>query len=784
MAQQKASADSLADVKESREWLRTTLASIGDAVITTDANGACTFLNPVAEALTGWTNEQAAGMALPLVFRIVNEDTRKNVENPALRALREGVVVGLANHTLLIARDGTERPIDDSAAPIRNAAGAVAGVVLVFRDISERKAQEKALHDARQLAENIFATLRSPFLVLDADLQVVSANRSFYMTFRVEPAETEGRFLYDLGNGQWNIPELRRLLEDVLPQNHSFEDFEVVREFEGGVGRKTMLLNARRVHKPGDHSQLILLAIEDITARRAAEQALRESEMRYRRLFQTAKDGILIVDAHTAKIVDANKFMESLLGMESGDLLGKELHEIGLFQDAEENKEAFRNLQRTSYLRHEHLPLQNQRGERVQVELIANVYEEDHHLVAQFNVRDISSRVAMEKKIQEQTEALAGESRRKDEFLAMLSHELRNPLAPIRSALHVLKLQERGSENMLQQQARQIIERQVTNLTKLVNDLLEVSRVVTGRVRLDQQIVDVNQVVEHAVETTKPQLIQRRHELVVKLCPEPMWASADAGRLEEVFVNILNNAAKFTDEGGRIEITCEDHRNHVEIRVRDNGVGVDKALLPRIFDLFTQADRSLVRSAGGLGIGLNLAHRLVQLHGGTIEAFSPPEGQHRGSEFVVRLPRTATLAAAQSNAPQGGTGRPEGTRVLVVDDNVDHVVMLVTSLRDKGYSVQSAFTGPEGLEVALKWRPDIVLLDIGLPGMDGYEVARRIRNDPALKPSEQHMRLIALTGYSRDTDVQLAREAGFDAHVAKPSDFGELEKVMATPTVA
>ncbi|MFN0131547.1 MAG: PAS domain S-box protein [Phycisphaerales bacterium] len=545
-----------ASATDSAEWLRVTLSSIGDGVITTDPQGRVTFLNPVAQALTGWSQEQAVGVHLGQVFRIVNEETRKDAENPALRALREGVIVGLANHTLLLARDGVERPIDDSAAPIRAADGTTIGAVLVFRDISERQRHETLLKDAADYARNILGTLRHAFLVLDKTLRVVSANRSFYDRFRVAPEQTEGRFVYELGDGEWDIPRLRELLEEVLPRNHSFEDFEVEHDFPRELGRKVLLLNARRILRQGNHSELILLAIEDITERRRAEQALHDSETRYRRLFQTAKDGILILDAHTGKITDANDFMGGLVGLAASELVGKELHEIGMFKDVEENKEAFRELQRTGYLRHDHLPVRNRSGGKVEVEFIANVYQQGPKLVAQCNVRDIADRILLEQQVARQSEALAVQSRGKDEFLAMLSHELRNPLAPIRSAVHLLRLHERGAGNPIQQQAREIIERQVANLTKMVSDLLEVSRVVSGRIRLDLQPADLNQIVAHAVQTAAPLFEQRKHTLSVDLGSEAVWANVDPSRLEEVVVNLLTNAAKYTPDGGRIDVTC------------------------------------------------------------------------------------------------------------------------------------------------------------------------------------------------------------------------------------
>jgi PAS domain S-box-containing protein len=775
------------------EWLRVTLLSIGDGVITTDGQGRVTFLNPVAERLTGWTQADAssgpggAGVPIEQVFHIVNESSRAIVENPASRALREGVIVGLANHTVLISKSGTEISIDDSGAPIRGTEGKIAGAVLVFRDVSEHKKREKIIQDAFEYASNILETQREPFLVLDKDLSVVSANRSFYQTFQAEPDTTIGRFVYDLGDGQWNIPRLRELLEEVLPLKNAFDGFEVSHDFPGGVGEKTMKINARRVRTLEDDSEHILLAIEDVTDREFAQRAQRDSEVRFRRLFETAKDGILILDVHTRKITDANAFMCGLTGLESGELLGKELFEIGMYKDVEENKDAFHHLLRTGYLRHDHLPIKNRGGGKVEVEFIANVYREGERLVAQCNVRDISERNRLEREVSKQAEALAAQSKGKDEFLAMLSHELRNPLAPIRAAVQLLRINEPADALPVQQQAREIIERQVANLTRMVSDLLEVSRVVSGRIQLDLKPLDIKRIIAHAVQSTAVLFEQRSHIVEVNLCDEPVWALADATRLEEVLVNLLNNAAKYTPDGGHIVVTCERGPERGAICVIDNGVGIDKELLPRIFDLFTQADRSLARSAGGLGIGLSLANRLVGQHGGTIEANS--EGPGKGSQFIVKLPLIeqppAVTPSDVAHAPIEPSRLASAVRVLVVDDNVDLVTMLASVLRHKGYSVRSAHTGPDGLLIAQQWQPDITLLDIGLPGLDGYEVAKRLRA-AALTPGEVgerpvRMRLLALTGYGRDADIVLALESGFDGHLVKPCDMDELERLMTAP---
>jgi PAS domain S-box-containing protein len=644
-------------LRDSPEWLRVTLSSIGDAVIAADGQGRITFLSPVAQALTGWTQEEAGSVPLERVFRIVNEETRETVESPTTRAPCEGAVIGLANHTLLIAKDGTERPIEDSAVPIRDENGGVTGVVLVFRDISERRRQERERAATLAHAQAIIATLRHSFLVLDNDLRIQSANASFYRTFQVSEEGTVGRLVYELGNGQWNIPALRTLLEEVLPANHAFEDFEVQLDFPN-IERRTLILNARRL-QDGAPGGLILLAMEDVTERRAAEKTLSGSELRYRRLFQSAKDGILILDAQTGKIIDANAFMCGLLGQDLHELLGKELFEIGLFGDVAANKAAFQSLQANGYVRYDHLPVQKPNGEMTQVEFVSNVYLEDDRLVAQCNVRDVTERSRMELQLKQQAEAMADQHRRKDEFLAMLSHELRNPLAPIRSATHMLRLQERGSENPIQQQAREIIERQVATLTRLVSDLLEVSRVVTGRIRLTLETVDLGHVVRHALETAAPHFERQRHEVAQSLpAPtQPMWVRADADRLEQVVVNLLTNASKFTDAGGQIGVSLERRHNHAEsVRARLGRRDRPGDAAPRLRPV--RAGRSFARPlAGRPGNRAEpraAAGRASRRHGGSAQRWD------RTGEPVHRAP--APSARARRRAPSTGPRAPHARR--------------------------------------------------------------------------------------------------------------------------
>ena len=506
---------------------------------------------------------------------------------------------------------------------------------------------------------------------------------------------------------------------------------------------------------------------------------MKDSETRYRRLFQAAKDGILILDAKTGTVIDANPFMTGLLGYLHDEFLGKELWEIGLFGDINESRAVYRELQEKGYVRYEHLPLESLSGGKVEVEFVSNVYNEGQRQVVQCNIRDITERSRLQRLTAEQAAALADLDRRKDEFLAMLSHELRNPLAPILNAAILLRLysnrsRQQGIENPILQQSASVIERQIGQLTRIVDDLLEVSRITTGRIHLNREPIAIGIVIENAVATVRALIDQRRHELTVSVPKNEIWLLADAARLEQVVVNLLTNAAKYTDPGGHIGVTVEQVGAEAVLRVRDTGVGIPPEILPRIFDLFTQAERTMDRSQGGLGVGLALVQRLVEMHEGTVTAASIL-GQ--GSEFVVRLPAISPPKApalpprAASVALNGST-----LRVLVVDDNVDTVTTLAMLVRESGHDVRTACDGASVVEEALDYRPHVVLLDIGLPGLNGFEIARRFRAQPALR----NIVLVAMTGYGQESDRQRSKGAGFDHHLVKPAEFGSVLEILAT----
>jgi PAS domain S-box-containing protein len=632
-----------------RERLRITLASIGDAVISTDAEGRVIYLNAVAETLTGWTPAEAAGRSLPEVFHIVNEHTREASENPALKALREGVVVGLANRTVLIARDGTERPIDDSAAPILGESGAPVGVVLVFRDVTERRRDE----EARARLAAIVETSQDAIISKTLDGIIETWNAGAERIFGYGAEEIVGRSITLL------IPPERldeeKEIQARLHRGERIEHYETVRVAKDGR-RLDISLTVSPVRDAENRIVGASKIARDVTGRRRAEEALRVGEQRLR----------------------------------------------------------------------------------------------------------------------EAVEALKEADRRKDEFLAVLAHELRNPLAPLRNGLQIMRLAS-GDPHAVAK-ARDIMERQLSHMVRLVDDLLDVSRINRNKMELRRSRVLLADVISSAVETARPVLEEAGHQLVVTLSPEPVHLDADLTRLAQVFANLLNNSAKYTQRGGHIGLTVTREGDQVAVAVRDDGIGIPASNLPNIFDLFSQVDRSIERSAGGLGIGLALVKGLVEMHGGTVEAVSAGSGQ--GSTFIVRLPVLKDRKAPSPETPAEGLPDSSGRerRILVVDDNRDSAASMAIMLQMLGNEVHIAHDGLEAVELAEKFRPQVVLMDIGMPRLNGYEATRRIRE----QPWGGDMAIVALTGWGQTMDRARSKENGCDGHLVKPIELADLEKLLAT----
>jgi len=620
------------------ELMRVTLSSIGDAVIVTDVDGRVVSLNAMAEGLTGWASADAIGRPLDQVFRIVNEDTREAVPNPALRALREGAAVGLANHTVLIARDGTERSIDDSAAPIRSEGGAVSGSVLIFRDISERRGWER-IETGRLLAARQLASI-----VESSDDAIV--RKSLDGIIQSWNAGAERLFGYTADEA------IGRHISLVIPPHRVAEEDDIIASLKAG----------QRV----DHF---------------------ETERRHRS------------------------------------------------------------------------------GRQIWVSLtISPIRDDDGRVVA-------ASKIARDVTRQRQlTEELAAADRQKNEFLATLAHELRNPLAPLGNMLEVMKRSE--DDVRARTVALTTMERQLQQLVRLVDDLLDLNRITHNRLELRKDQVDLAALVEQAVDASRPLADASGLALTLVQPASPILLSADAVRLGQVFGNLLNNACKYTDRGGTIRVVVERAGDDAVITVADTGAGIPADHLEGIFGMFAQVETARERSQGGLGIGLTLVRRIAEMHGGSVSASSAGPGQ--GSTFVVRLP--IVLEPRPVAAPAVPYEAARRRRMLVVDDNRDAAFSLAMLLELDGHTIVQAHDGPSALDAADALRPEIALLDIGLPGMDGYDVCRRIRE----RAWGRGMILVALTGWGQEEDRSRTRAAGFDAHLVKPVNYADLMALLGS----
>lgn len=530
---------------------------------------------------------------------------------------------------------GRNQPIDPAGHGTNASANSLQALPA---DRNEHRLLSRYLDDA----EALISVLHEPVLLLDRELRVQCANKAFYKKFHLSKDETQNQFFFRLANEGWNSPDLKSKLKETLDCSEPVEGLEV-RYTSPTLGAKTLNLNLRPFPGVAHQSDLILIAIQDITPSPA----------------------------------------ETLLG--SSD-------EVSRQQPC------------------------------------------------------------------------------KEEFLAMLSHELRNPLAPIASALELLGLQQ--NESKTQQHARTIIERQVKQLKRVIDDLHEVSRMTRGKFQLTKVRTSLNAAIDNAVETVRPLLDQFGHQFQLSVPPQSIWVEADPDRLEQVIVNLLSNAAKYTNPGGQIWLTVTTADANCEFHVKDTGVGIAPEFLPQIFDFFTQADRSLDRSKGGLGIGLSLVKRLVELHGGRIEVTSRPG---EGSDFGVSLPLSGLPQQRISSVGKETKQQvPSDLRVMIVDDNEDGAQTLGMLLLQLGYEALTVHDGPTSIEAALDYRPHVILLDIGLPGLNGYEVARKLRERPEFKD----VLIVAMTGYGDDSDRQSSVEAGINHHLIKPSDFEKLQQLL------
>ena len=504
------------------------------------------------------------------------------------------------------------------------------------------------------------------------------------------------------------------------------------------------------------------------------EERLRQVEERFRLVMENVKEYAVFMLDPERRVVDWNLGAEHVLGYDD-EILGQP---FAVFFPPDDRRDGVpeKELRRAAEVGQASDDRWHVRkdGTYFWALGITTAMRDEHGTLKGFTkvLRDSTERKRFEEQLQERNQALEEADRRKDEFLAMLAHELRNPLAPVLNGLHIIERE--GRDNPTIQQTVSMMDRQLRRLVRLVDDLLDVSRITKGKFQLRRKREQLATLITHAVETVRPFLDSRRHQLSVTLPPEAIWLDVDSARIEQVLANLLSNVAKYTEPGGRIWLTVEQEGDRVIIRVKDTGVGIRPDMLNRIFDLFVQADRTIDRALGGLGIGLTLVRKLVEMHGGTVEAFS--EGIGKGSDFVVRLPTVPEVKELPPEVTPEKVKREQAhLGVLIVDDNVDTAESLAMLLRFYGHEVWAVHTGPKALEVARAEQPNVVLLDIGLPGMDGYEVARLLRQQEELRD----VCLVAMTGYGQEKDRQRSDAAGFDDHLVKPVDPAKLQDLLA-----
>jgi PAS domain S-box-containing protein len=637
-----------------------------------------------------------------------------------------------------------------------------------FGDDGEQEARRLAEEQLRFSEERLrLATETGKVGIWDWD---VAANRvtwtgALYAIHGIRPGEFGGRS-EDLV--ALTYPEdreaVRRDIRTALREGHAYEaEFRALRP-NGEV--IWIYVNARIVRKGGRAVRVVGATI-DIDTRKRVELAFRDSERRLSLALRAANAGVWEINPITGESFWSKELRE-LYGYDESTPPTREHWVARLHPDDREPVRTHLTSALTpgnSEFRHDFRLIHPSRGV-LWIHAAGNVERDASGRIGW--MRGISIDITRMKQVEEE---LREADQRKNEFLATLAHELRNPLAPIRNGLEILRLAQSGD---IADRARNMMDRQLQQMVHLIDDLLEVSRITRGKIQLNRGPIDLHAALQSAVEMSKPLMDAAGHELSIDMPADPLIVDGDLIRLAQVFGNLLNNAAKYTNPGGQICLSAIAAGDQVSVVVRDNGIGIAPAMLPKVFEMFAQADQSSHRTQGGLGIGLSIAKRLVEMHGGVLEARS--EGPGMGSEFTVRLPLRIAPVADQSlstshEAPSSPT---HALRVLVADDNTDAAASLSTILKMSGHDVRTAYDGEEALHIAAAFHPNVALLDIGMPHLDGYEVCRQLRR----QAFGRDMLIIALTGWGQAEDKQRSREAGFDQHLVKPADIRAVEQLL------
>ena len=780
-----------------RDFLRALLENVEDGIVACDADGVLRYFNRATRQMHGLPEEPVPAERWAEFYGLFHADGETPLsrdEVPLFRALRDGVVRDA--EVVIRSADGSLRRVVTSGRALFDASGKKVGAAVSMHEITDRHvaAEERA---ARTRAEALASELRESQMRYRLVSQAANDAIWDWNLVTNQVVWNEGvtkMFQYELGqvgtDASWWI-------EHIHPDDRDRVADGIHAAIDGG---KEMWHDEYRFRRAdGDHTQVydrgsivhgedgkavrMVGSMLDLTERLRTEAQLAESEERVRLAVESADVGTFDYHPGSGALTWSDR-CKAIFGLPLETTVDYDIFLACLHPDDHE---------RTSAAVSQSLAPDGTGAYEIEYRVLwldgtvrwivakgqtlfagAGAEREPSRLLG--TVRDITETKQAEEALrasEAQQRRLTAEARlearRKDEFLAMLAHELRNPLAAVQNALEVGRRRAKGVTDLAA--PLEVIARQTASLRHIVDDLLDVSRITRGVVELRREPVELRGVIRRALEGVGGLVEQRKHEVHVSLTDEPLHVVGDVVRLEQVLVNLLSNAAKYTLPGGRIDVSLRASPERAEIRVKDSGIGMTPETRSRVFELFEQAERDLDRSQGGLGIGLTIVKQLVELHDGHIEARSDGLGQ--GSELILHLPLTDNASAAASAAVESPAPRSEGTRVLIVDDNRDAADTLGELVEILGYQVRVAYDGHAALEAFARWQPDTVLLDIGLPGLDGYEVARRLR-----AIAEPGLRLVAITGYGQPRDRALALEAGFDRHEVKPMSFATLTEIL------
>jgi PAS domain S-box-containing protein len=742
-----------------------------DAILSVDLDGRVTTWNRGAEAIFGYRADEITGEP---VTRLIPDD--QQAEELALR--RTVAESGRAGHleAILCAKDGRQFPAAVTVSPLKDAEGRFIGTSRIVRDITERKRAEESLRQNTELFSALIAQAPMGTFVTDGQLRMLQVNEEAMPAFAsLQPVI--GRDLPEMQEILWG-PDLGRQLADIFRHTLATGERYVSPPFtetRHDLGlEQTYEWETQRVTLPdGEHG--VVCYFHEVTDRARAIEALRASEQRMRLATEATHVGIWEWNLRTNQVSwDAEMF--SVYGIAptpdglveyadwSGAVVPEDLAENeAILQDTVRrcgrSKRTFRIRRRDD-------------GKSRTIEAVEAVRRNSNgeaECVVGTNL-DVTERVRAEEELRRLASELSEASRRKDEFLATLAHELRNPLAPILSGLQLMGSNARGAAP---EKLRTMMERQLGHMVHLIDDLLDVSRISQGKLELRKQRIELATALNSALETSQLLIKGGGHDLTVAIPSAPIFVEADLTRLGQVFANLLNNAAKYSEPGAKIRISVERDGSDAVVSVKDTGIGIAPDMLRKVFEMFAQVNPSHERSQGGLGIGLSLVKQLVELHGGSVEARS--EGRGKGSEFIVRLPVVA-IAEPEVQLLTADAEPSGNRRILVADDNEDAADMLAMLLESLGNEVRTANDGSAAVDVAASFRPDVIMLDIGMPALNGYEACRRIREQPWGGGPV----LVALTGWGQVDDKRRSQEAGFDHHLVKPVDFATVKRLLAS----